>query len=192
MFLFLNWNLFLAFVPYLISCILLKQKYKKRGTPYLFLIGLGTWLIFFPNAPYIITDICHIRHSERTFLWFDIFMVFMFAWVGLIYGILSMINIEKALRARLKSKKLHVFLSIAFLILGSYGIYLGRFQRWNTWDILRNPFQLFQDILDTLAHPLQHSDAWVVTGFFSVLLISSYYMFKLITNPTLPDIKRSE
>lgn len=179
MFLFLNWNLFLAFIPYIISKILFgKQILKKK--PLIAIAGFCTWLAFFPNAPYIITDIYHLKHSDTTFLWFDILMLFLFAWIGLTYGILSLLYIENTFLKPLKSGKLHYILLSALLFIGSYGIYLGRFLRWNSWDILRDPLSLFRDIFDTMIHPIRFFEAWTMTIFFGLILMGTYLTFRSI------------
>ncbi len=188
MFLFLNWNLFLAFIPYAISrAITGKQILKKR--PLLAIARFCSWLAFFPHAPYIITDIYHLRHSDITFLWFDILMLFLFAWIGLIYGILSLLYIENIFLKPLKSEKLqYIFLS-ALLFIGSYGIYLGRFLRWNSWDILRDPLSLSRDIINTLIHPIRFFEAWAVTIFFGLILMGTYLTLRSvkINMPYFPE-----
>lgn len=179
MYIFLNWNLFLAIIPYFISRIILEQK-KNSGNRLLILLGFFLWLAFFPNAPYIITDLIHLRYSERAFLWYDILMVFLFAWLGLIFGIISLMNIEKTFISGKKSSKIHLLVSSAILLLCAYGIYLGRFLRWNSWDIISNPFGLMKDIFNTVIHPVQFYEAWLITGFIGILLISIYFTLKYL------------
>jgi uncharacterized membrane protein len=191
MFLFLNWNLFLAFIPYVISRALFeKRPLKKR--PLFAIVGFCTWLAFFPNAPYIITDISHLKHSDARFLWFDILMIFLFAWIGLIYGILSLSYIESTFLKPLKSGKLHYILLSALLFIGSYGIYLGRFLRWNSWDILGNPLSLSRDIFNTMIHPLRFFEAWAMTIFFGLILMGTYLTFRLVKINSPYFLERSD
>ena len=86
---FLIWNLFLAAIPYFISSILSKTVWLKKQALVLLVI-LGVWLLFLPNAPYLITDLMHLRHAKSSLSWLDPFMLFAFAWNGLI---LSLIHI---------------------------------------------------------------------------------------------------
>lgn len=179
MYLFLNWNLFLAVIPYAASRMVFKLK-KNSGRRLLIVLLFTVWLVFFPNAPYIITDIIHLRYSDRSFLWYDILLVFMFAWLGLIYGIISLLNIERAYEIEKKYKRTHLLFAPLFLFLASYGIYLGRFLRWNSWDIIRNPLLLLTDIFNTIIHPRQYIEAWAITGFLSILLTIIYFTSKYL------------
>jgi uncharacterized membrane protein len=160
--------------------MIFKQK-KKPGRRLLIFVLFAIWLAFFPNAPYIITDIVHLRYSDKAFLWYDILLVFLFAWLGLMYGILSLMNIERAYLADTKYKNIHLLIAPVFLFLASYGIYLGRFLRWNSWDIVSNPLQLLSDVINTVVHPFQFIDAWAITGLFAILLTIIYYTFKYLT-----------
>ncbi len=62
---------------------------------------------------------------------------------------------------------------MATLFLGSFGVYIGRFLRWNSWDIVTNPFSLLVEIAKQFAMPFQHYRTWAVTvlltGLFSLL-----------------------
>jgi uncharacterized membrane protein len=93
-FLFLNWNLFLAFIPWLLSSLIVVTKSTKK----LFLSFLViSWLLFFPNAPYILTDLFHLKTHGSAPIWFDLIVVLSFAWTGLMYGFVSLMDIEKLL-----------------------------------------------------------------------------------------------
>lgn len=177
-FLFLNWNLFLAFVPWAVTSIVI-LKPGIQGYRITVFILLGIWLLFFPNAPYILTDLFHLRLNSNMPKWFDLILILSFAWTGLIFGYLSLWDIEKLLSKYLSQFWISL-ISVSLLFIGSFGIYLGRYLRWNSWDILNEPFYLIYDITDRLVNPLDHPRTWGVTIFMGVFLNMIYWTFRLI------------
>jgi uncharacterized membrane protein len=124
MFLFLNWNLFLAFIPWLFSMVLLLKPNLHHRNLLIFSL-LFSWFLFFPNAPYILTDLFHLKEELTMPIWYDLIMILSFAWTGLLFGFVSLFNIELFLKKYL-SKKIVPIISILLLFLGSFGIYVGR------------------------------------------------------------------
>ena len=169
-YIFLNWNLFLAIIPWLISSGIK----NSRHASWLWVLALPAWVLFFPNAPYIITDLFHLRRHPG--MWFDLVLILSFAWTGLLAGLLSLRHIEESLVLRL-GKTRAVLISSAFLFLCAFGIYLGRFERWNSWDILHHPFSLFTDIADRFIHPQNHPRTWGMTMLFGLMLNMMYFSF---------------
>ncbi len=178
LFFFLNWNLFLAFVPWIFSSFLIiyPSMQKKK---ILVLAVLGIWLLFFPNAPYILTDLFHLKRNLVMPIWFDTLLILSFAWVGLMYGFISLWNIEKVLSSFFR-KGWVTFFSTSLLFVGSFGIYLGRYLRWNSWDIIQQPFELIYDISDRVSSPFKHPTAWGMTILMGIFLNIVYWSFKLI------------
>ncbi|MDR4496640.1 MAG: DUF1361 domain-containing protein [Candidatus Scalindua sp.] len=174
---FLLWNLFLAWIPYAISVIL--KFYNHRLPAILLVIVIGFWLLFFPNAPYIITDLFHLRKKHNIPLWYDCVVISSAAWNGLILGLLSLHEIQKII-----SKKFGVkfgWLLAGFSITaGSFGIYLGRFLRWNSWDIIISPTKLIIDILNRFIHPLAYLQTLSVTLLFTAFLFLAYLTLKIV------------
>lgn len=178
MYLFLNWNLFLAFIPWLLTTLVrIQPELQKSWFSLIALIGI--WLLFFPNAPYILTDLFHLQNSSSMPIWFDLVLVLSFAWVGLLYGMFSLWDIEQLLVKRMGRVKT-VILSSSFLFLAAFGIYLGRFLRWNSWDILDHPSGILYDIGDRVLHPSDHPTTWGMTLFMGFFLNLAYWSFKLI------------
>ncbi len=170
-FLFLIWNLFLAVIPYVISSWLTASPHRlqQRAWRYTF---FGLWLLFIPNTFYILTDLYHL-HDSRHHLspaWFDLAVIFSCAWNGLLLGILSFRQMEK------------LFHFPVFLIMGlnALGVYIGRYMRYNSWDILSNPLQLTADIGSMLIHPLRNQYGWDMILCFTALLMMIYTMMKKI------------
>lgn len=184
-FLFLNWNLFLAFVPWAISSLMMISP-KLRQSKWMFALLLCTWLLFFPNAPYILTDLFHLRLTSSMPVWFDLILILSFAWTGLLFGFLSLWDIEELLRNRLKEKYV-ICISVLLLFIGSFGIYIGRYLRWNSWDILTSPFQLLYDIGDRLVNPFSHPRTWGVTILMGLFLNILYFSFRMIRWRSCPE-----
>ena len=177
-FLFLNWNLFLAFLPWAFtSMVMLMPKLQQSKITLVFL--LGAWLLFFPNAPYILTDLFHLQLRSSMPVWFDLVLILCFAWTGLLFGFLSLWDIEKILQLKIK-KKYVTLISMTLLFMGSFGIYLGRFLRWNSWEILTQPLNLMYDIGDRIINPMAHPRTWGVTILMGIFLIIVYWTFRLM------------
>ena len=177
-FLFLNWNLFLAFIPWaLTSLVIVKPKFQKSRLTLIVL--LGPWLLFFPNAPYILTDLFHLRLKSSMPIWFDLILILSFAWTGLLFGFFSLWDIEKLLRNFMKRTSV-IIISVGLLFIGSFGIYVGRFLRWNSWDILTEPFKLMYDIGDRFINPFEHPRTWGMTIFMGLFLNMIYLSFRLV------------
>jgi uncharacterized membrane protein len=177
-FLFLNWNLFLAFIPWLLSSIFILNGLHKKAS---LILLMFSWLLFFPNSPYILTDLFHLRLRTSAPIWFDLIVILSFAWTGLMYGFISLMDIVELLKNYL-SERLITIITISFLFLASFGIYLGRYLRWNSWDILSNPFGLFNDIIDRFINPFSHPRTWGMTILMGLLLNMMFFSIKLISN----------
>ncbi len=163
-YLFLVWNLFLATVPYAISWSL-KEHYWERLRLPLKIIGFAAWLLFLPNSPYIITDLVHLHNKNSHLMWYDLFMVFAFALNGLILGLLSMLHMFDLL-AQQYSQSVGVSIMAKVSLLCGYGIYLGRFLRFNSWDLFTKPQRIFLKMMETIYDP----HLWMMTFAFGGLL----------------------
>ena len=173
-FIFLLWNIFLAIIPYFISSILVLSFDKKINTP-IFVLGFVAWLCFFPNAPYILTDLFHLRPRAGVPFWYDLALILSFAWNGLMLGYASLLDIQMLITRHYNSW-LAWAISFGSLILGGFGIYLGRYLRWNTWDVLISPQDLMADITDRVINPFAHPQTFGVTIIFSTFLIIGYLL----------------
>ena len=179
-FISLNWNLFLAFIPWFLSSVIILKKLENNKI--LLSLLMLAWVLFFPNAPYILTDLFHLGHVPNAPIWFDLIMILSFALTGLLFGFVSLLDIEKIFSRYLDKSKM-VFVIIGFLFLSGFGIYVGRFLRWNSWDVFSQPLPLFSDILHRFANPLSHPKAWGLTILLGILLNLLYFSFKFIKVP---------
>lgn len=181
-FLFLNWNLFLACIPWLLtSFVTVTPKISKNNFILVFL--LLVWLVFFPNAPYILTDLFHLRLKTSMPVWFDLILILSFAWVGLLFGFLSLWDIEQLIKTKTKDKISSLWITsttVLFLFLSAFGIYMGRYLRWNTWDIIHQPFAIFNDISLRFTNPTEHPRTWGMTILMGIFLNILYFSFRFI------------
>jgi uncharacterized membrane protein len=177
-FLFLNWNLFLAFVPWILSSLVILNPKIQQSKLTLFIL-LGSWILFFPNAPYILTDLFHLSHNSSMPIWFDLVLILSYAWVGLLFGFFSLRDIEELLAKQIKPSLVRLII-ISLLFLGSFGIYLGRFLRWNSWNLVNKPSQLLEDISDRFINPFDHPRTWGFTLFMGIFLNLLYWSFRII------------
>lgn len=172
---FLIWNLFLAWMPLFLALYVrrLETKMKSRLT-----LGAAflTWLLFFPNAPYILTDIVHLNPGKSVGYWYDLALILLCAWNGLVLGLISLNKIHHFLLRRFNRNLSWLFVH-SIIILSSFGIYLGRVQRYNSWDIIMQPHKLFIDIANHIIYPLSYPGTLSITFGFSVFLMVSYYTF---------------
>jgi uncharacterized membrane protein len=166
---FMVWNLFLAGIPLVLSLALPKIRRLLFAVPL-----LTIWLLFFPNAPYVLTDLMHL--SERAGnvpKWLDLLMLLSFSLVSLGFGFQSLQIVQNWFAQRI-SLITGWCVALGTLALSGFGIYLGRFLRWNSWDILHRPHTLLNDIAIRFADPLDHTRTWGCTLGFGTLLIFAY------------------
>lgn len=176
-FTFMLWNLFLAGIPLGFSLLLQKVRHGLLALPL-----LGGWLLFFPNAPYVLTDLIHLRARADMPLWFDLMLLLSFGLAGLWLGFQSLRIVHHWLAARTSAALAWAFV-LGSLMLSGFGIYLGRFLRWNSWDILRHPQQLLADVAAPLLDPFAHPRTWGVTLGFGFMLVLAYLFWTLAAHP---------
>jgi len=178
-FAFLVWNLFLAFVPYFFSYSLsvrpawIKNKWK-------FAAVFTIWLLFIPNSFYMLTDLFHLYDSVAVPRWYDLLLILCFAWNALLMGILSVRHMEKIIQS-IWSYRFEWLFVYPVMLLNAIGIYIGRYLRFNSWDLLSNPFRLIADTTQILAHPIFYRNAWAMTICFSFFLGILYMTLKKLS-----------
>lgn len=173
-FFFLNWNLFLAWIPLWLTSFIFAFNSKSRISLTFIIIA---WILFFPNSPYILTDLFHLKVRNTIPIWYDLIVILSYAWTGLVCGFVSLNDIEKRLADYYKANLINSIVVI-FLFISSFGVYLGRFLRWNSWDVLNNPFGLFNDIFIRIIYPLEYTKTWGVTVLMGIMLNFMYFTFK--------------
>jgi uncharacterized membrane protein len=171
-FIFLVWNLFLAWIPFMISGLFKKMVKADKWKQIVVFI---TWILFFPNALYIVTDLIHLEQETSVPKWYDAVLLFSSSAIGVIMAFVSLLRIEKFLTYKF-NRRLVELIVFAILFLGSFGVYLGRFLRWNSWDIVSNPLGLLSSIGQRFVFPLQHVQTWGIT----IILTITFYLLYLI------------
>jgi len=171
----LVWNIFLAWIPLFLALLIhaLATRFKRRFGPVV-VCGIA-WFLFFPNAPYLVTDLVHWKNRAPVPIWFDLLMIMSFAWTGLLLGYLSLYLMQELVR-RWKGRGWSWSFVVLVLSLSSFGIYLGRFQRLNSWDVFAHPMGLLSDVTrsaDFARSPetLAFSATFFAFSFFSYLTL---------------------
>lgn len=143
---FLLWNLFLAWVPWLLA--MGAGAALTRGRRVAGALLLLAWIAFLPNAPYVITDFLHLARRTPVPLWYDVLLLGTASLTGLLAGAFSLRRVEEALDGRVDRRLRVAGLALVILAAG-FGIYLGRFERWNSWDLLVHPLALLRSLATT-------------------------------------------
>lgn len=173
---FLGWNLFLAWIPYVLSTFF--NHYTNRQYWKQFVLFVS-WLLFFPNALYIVTDLVHLQGQHNMPWWYDAVLVFASSFMGIALAFISLRKAEFYLQGIFRPGQVNGLMAL-ILFLGSFGVYLGRFQRWNSWDVLHNPVALATDIATTILNPVDHYKVWAITILFTAIYSLLYYFIKLL------------
>lgn len=176
-FVFMFWNLFLAFIPYWISTYLLKHKDLHLLNA---VVSGFIWLLFLPNAPYMVTDLFHFHKQPHLPIWYDLFLILSFAIIGMYLFYLSVLQMKDLVKIKFPKLYRPVVLILLFIAV-SYGVYIGRFLRLNSWDII-HPVSLTKTCLSTFAQRSLFKDMRGFTFLFSIFLAFLYILFKPINN----------
>jgi uncharacterized membrane protein len=145
----MDWNLFLSWIPLIVA--FLADSFTKRfgKIPFGLIILSLLWLAFFPNAPYMITDLAHLTVDyQRDLTWHDTIMLFFYAEVSLFNGLVSLYWIHRSWR-RVFSRSISIGFLLMSLPLAGFGVYLGRVKRMNSWDILHDPLAILTNLLES-------------------------------------------
>jgi uncharacterized membrane protein len=169
------WNLFLAWIPFGLALLIYDRHRHGARLVQLFAFGL-LWLLFFPNAPYIVTDFRYLGDVTGKTFWFEGLLIGTAACTGLLLGFISLYLIQAIVRriAGARYAWLFVFVSLA---LSSVGVYLGRVLRWNSWDVFVRPGSLLAELARVLVDPFAHPRPIAITILFTSFLLASYAIF---------------
>jgi uncharacterized membrane protein len=185
----LPWDLFLAWIPVPLALVVARLSEQERK-PWMAMLSLAfLWLLFFPNAPYLVTQFMHLHPSHAVHngfhrfaawtprgnvpIWFDVLMLSTYAWTGLMLGFVSLHLIHRA-ATRVAGSAVGWFMAIGAVALSAFGVSLGRFERWNSWDLFARPMSLMGDVLDRMLNPFAHPRTTAVTLGFAAFLLLGY------------------
>ena len=172
----LIWNLFLAWLPYLCSLAVMGLHGQNPRQWWRLVIPGAMWLLFLPNAPYIITDLWHLRERPPIPLWYDLGFYVTFAWTGCFLGLTSLRMIQGVIKSYLGRSASWVFVT-GTLCLTGVGIYLGRFLGWNSWDLILNPRPVLGDVAALVLHPYRNMHMLLFASLFAAILFVCYLTF---------------
>jgi uncharacterized membrane protein len=173
---FLAWNLFLAWIPFLLAVALYDSDRRGRGIAFLTLLG-AAWLLFLPNAPYIVTDFIHVGRVSGAPIWFDAAMTASFAALGLVLGLGSVLLVQGVIERHFGKIVGWVMLAPIFLLC-SAGIYLGRVHRFNSWDAITQPGSLFHTFSARIVDPFGRPDAIIaLVGTMGLLAVAYLVLY---------------
>src|SRR5215217_5861728 len=172
----LIWNLFLAWIPFMLAYFAHAVSWR-RATLYLVIPMIAfLWLIFFPNAPYMLTDLQDLaRRATDAPLWYDVIIVVWSSWTGMLLGVISLYLMQDIIIRSFGRAAGWIFVFV-ISALSSFGIYIGRFVRLNSWDILQNPAETAQRILGLVIDPSRRLAAFTIlyTIFFLFVFLLLY------------------
>jgi uncharacterized membrane protein len=169
------WNLALAWIPFALALIVYERTRSGPFTPALGAIG-ALWLLFLPNAPYIVTDLKHVGHGDDVPVLYDVLLLSAAAWTGLLLGLTSLFLMHAVARRAVGAVNAWA-LVVAALALSSFGVYVGRVLRWNSWDVFVRPGSRLSAIANGVLHPLSHPQPVALTILFTSFLLASYLVF---------------
>jgi uncharacterized membrane protein len=194
---FMVWNLFLAWIPLGLAVPIRFSRARGRAGFAAVAALAFLWLLFFPNAPYLLTEFQHLHPDHAVSarpvhllaavspgrgvpLWYDVVLVFLFAWNGLLLGFVSLRLVQRAVAARAGAAWGWATV-LAVFVLSGFGVSLGRFQRWNSWDLFSRPAALAADVAGRVLNPLAHPRTTAVTVLFAGLLLLAYVTLLALT-----------
>ena len=178
---FLIWNLFLAWLPMIFSLLACEEYRTASGRNWRFLSLAGAWLLFFPNSPYIFTDLIHLTSRYYLNFWIDLSLILLCAITGLVLGFVSLFLMQTVVSRMLGRAASWAFIG-GVAALSGFGIYLGRFMRFNSWDVLCKPWQLYHGVGHWAADPVASPNSLAFPALFAMFLFVSYLMLYALTH----------
>ena len=170
---FMVWNLVLATVPLVLAWWLVTRVDRLGWLSWQQIILTLAWIVFLPNSFYLITDFVHLRVNYEADIFFDIGLLTSFVLAGLMYGYVSVYMVHQRLLKRMRERSTYLLLGLLFLAV-SFAICLGRYTRWNTWDILLKPAGLLFDVSERVINPNAHLQTYATTAVMFLLLFGGY------------------
>ena len=188
------WNLFLAWIPFMLSYLAHSISWRRLSLYLVLPIIAILWLLFFPNAPYMLTDLQDLaRKATGAPLWYDVIIVVWCSWTAMLLGVISLYIMQDIVQ-----RTFGRFIGWAFVFsisaLGSFGVYVGRFVRLNSWDILQDPAETAMEILGIIIDPSRRLAAFLVsyTVFFLFVYLLLYSFSHMLQEQNLHAAKTND
>lgn len=171
----LVWNLFLAWIPFVLGLLLYDGARRRVAPPTLLALGAG-WLLFLPNAPYIVTDAKWLGEYGGGAFWYEAALIGTAATIGVALGFVSLYLVQVVVAVRFG----HLAgwaLAWAALVLSGVGVYLGRYQRWNSWQVITEPTAIGRQLVEAALNPLAQTRPLALSTAFAILWCAGYALF---------------
>ena len=175
---YIFWNIFLAVLPFALSSTIRTSSERKRIPPFLFVLSCFVWLLLLPNAPYLITDLVHVTEGLSSHAFYNTLVLFSAALSGLLLAFYSLFDMEQVFIIRFGKKKM-VRMIGSIILITSFGVCVGRFLRFNSWDMFAQPLPLFTGLSSVFSHPYLYTQVYFLTAAFFFFLLCSYYAWKV-------------
>lgn len=175
---FLIWNLWLAWIPMFAAVAFA----AVRRPIWLLPIG-AVWLAFLPNAPYLVTDLVHLGNGVE--LWRHILQYGFAAWTGTVLGIVSLRLVHNRIERQLGTLAGWVVVVVS-VGLCAVGVVIGRFQRWNSWDLVTRPDAVVAQTLEWVRSPLAEVQSTGVA-----IAVAAFFGLAYLTIWSLGGVTRS-
>jgi uncharacterized membrane protein len=186
---YLIWNLFLAWLPLVFALLACEQFRAGQGRGWRFATLSAAWLLFFPNAPYIFTDLIHLIYGSYRHFWVNLSLILICALTGLVLGFVSLYLMQSLVRRRYGQLASWLFVACVAGLSG-FGIYLGRFLRFNSWDVIARPLKLYQGVSNWAANPMANSQTFTFPVLFAIFVLLAYVMLYTLTHLPKPEMFR--
>ncbi|MFO1487417.1 MAG: DUF1361 domain-containing protein [Verrucomicrobiota bacterium] len=191
---YLIWNLFLAWIPLAFALLVYDHIRSGRGSKWRLAFFGGGWLVFFPNAPYIFTDLVHISAATSRHYWADLAMILACSLTGLLLWFVSLYLMQELVTQKF-SRRMGWWFVTLMAALTSFGIYLGRFHRFNSWDVVTKPSEVYEGISSWASGAKFYQPTVTFPISFTVFLFLAYLMLYALTHlspPRLAEVPQSE
>jgi uncharacterized membrane protein len=167
----LIWNLFLAWIPFMLAYFAHAISWRRIWLYLVIPVVALLWLIFFPNAPYMLTDLQDLtRNTDGAPLWYDVIIVVWCTWTGMLLGVISLYLMQDIIHRAFSRSAGWIFVFV-ISALSSFGIYIGRFVRLNSWNILLDPAETAMEILGVVIDPSMRLAAFTILYTFFFLFV---------------------
>lgn len=180
-YLFLIWNLMLAWLP-LIFAIGIHTRHQRGERSGWRLYGLAVlWLLFYPNAPYIFTDMIHTTGGFPSSFWVDFILVLLFGFIGFMLGFVSLYLMQAVVAERI-GRGASWFFILGMAWLSGFGVYAGRFLRLNSWDVLMHPLAVSHMLGHVALNSWAEPASLIFSALFAIFMFLGYLMLYALTH----------
>lgn len=177
---YLPWNLFLAWIPLALSLLLIRMLRRQPWSDWSSIALTLVWMLFLPNAFYMLTDYIHLQDLTGANILYDVVMFTMFIFLGMVLGFSSLYVFHKELLRHVAPKIAWVWV-MTVLALCSFAIFIGRDLRWNSWDVLASPTGLLFDLSDRIINPSAYGNVYgAFVALFGLLAVMYVVGWRLV------------